>query len=225
MRRGTFRILILFSFAAIVTGASAQEGEFETQTQPKKVILTPQQWAKKLTRNQFLVTRMKATEPAFSGKLLTNHAKGTYACVCCNAPLFSSQTKFTSGTGWPSFWAPYSTRNIVTDMDYSDGQPRVEVECSTCGAHLGHVFSDGPPPTGLRYCINSLSLKFVKATTAKSKSADDKTKSEKDDPSKSDKDTAKPDGGGSDSSGKASEKSASPSAPAEAKEKSKSKSK
>jgi peptide-methionine (R)-S-oxide reductase len=134
-----------------------------------KVIKTEKEWLKQLTRAQFMVTRMKATEPAFSGKYVNNHAIGTYACVCCGAPLFNSRAKFESGTGWPSFWAPYSPERIAQAPDYHGPEPRVEVMCSKCDAHLGHVFSDGPPPTGLRFCINSTSLKFLPEARAKAK--------------------------------------------------------
>jgi peptide-methionine (R)-S-oxide reductase len=132
-----------------------------------KLIKSEREWAKQLTRAQFLVTRMKATEPAFSGKYVNNHALGTYACVCCGAPLFNSRAKFESGTGWPSFFAPFSPERIAQAPDYSAAEPRVEVMCAKCDAHLGHVFSDGPPPTGLRFCINSTSLKFLPEARSK----------------------------------------------------------
>ena len=132
----------------------------------RKVVKTEAEWRKLLTPPQFEVTRNKATEPAFSGKYAVSHAKGIYECVCCSAPLFSSQAKFDSGTGWPSFWQPINAQKIQNAPDYHGSEPRVEVMCMDCGAHLGHVFDDGPPPTGLRYCINSLSLKLVPATAA-----------------------------------------------------------
>jgi peptide-methionine (R)-S-oxide reductase len=150
------------------TSTRAADGDLPA---PRKVVKTDREWAKQLTRAQYLVTRQKVTEPAFSGKLLHNHARGIYECVCCDAPLFSSKAKFESGTGWPSFWTPISPRNIDRVMDYHGSEPRVEVLCSRCGAHLGHVFPDGPPPTGMRFCMNSLALKFVKETKAGAKSA------------------------------------------------------
>ena len=117
-----------------------------------------EQYREKLTPEQYEVTRNKATERPFTGEYLDTKDKGTYHCVCCGAELFSSETKYDSGCGWPSFWEPVNTEGVKDEVDQSLGMVRTEVTCSECGAHLGHVFPDGPQPTGLRYCINSLSL-------------------------------------------------------------------
>ena len=128
--------------------------------EPEFVRKTLQEWQRTLPRGVFQVTRLKATEPPFSGRYATGHFHGTFLCACCDAVLFSSQSKFDSGTGWPSFWQPVQERAIDRAFDNSEAEPRIEVMCHRCGAHLGHVFDDGPPPTGLRFCINSLSLKL-----------------------------------------------------------------
>lgn len=119
-----------------------------------------EEWRKELSGDEFAVCRMKGTEAAFSGKLVDNKDVGTYVCRCCDEALFASDTKFDSRTGWPSFWQPDSNACITEIEDVSQGMRRVEVTCSRCDSHLGHVFPDGPDPTGLRYCINSVSLKF-----------------------------------------------------------------
>jgi peptide-methionine (R)-S-oxide reductase len=128
-----------------------------------KVVKTDGEWLQQLGKNSFEIAREADTEMPYSGVSLNEHSAGVFRCICCDTALFNSQTKFESGTGWPSFWAPIAKDNVAEVKDVSLGMERTEVKCMRCEGHLGHVFDDGPAPTGLRYCMNSASMKFMKA--------------------------------------------------------------
>jgi peptide-methionine (R)-S-oxide reductase len=141
-------------------------GERQPPETVPKIVMTEAEWQAKLSRASFVVAREAGTERPFSGELLNEHRKGIFRCICCDTALFDSETKFESGTGWPSFYQPIAKENVVEKVDSTLGMERTEVLCARCDGHLGHVFDDGPRPTGLRYCMNSVSLHFVPAVSA-----------------------------------------------------------
>jgi peptide-methionine (R)-S-oxide reductase len=149
-----------------VDSATKSDAKSKATAKPEFIVKSAAEWRNLLTRQQFAVARQKMTEQPFTGKYASGHFQGTFVCVCCDAAhvqseLFSSKAKFDSGTGWPSFYQAFANKSVQTAWDYGEAEPRLEVMCRRCGAHLGHVFDDGPPPTGLRFCINSAAIKLV----------------------------------------------------------------
>ena len=163
----SFLTVILLINTLEISFGQQKSNPFKPHPEYNKI--TDKEWAARLTPEEYRILRQKGTERAFTGKHLNNHDQGTYVCAGCGQPLFSSDTKFESGSGWPSFYKPVADKNVAVVADYSYNMVREEVLCSKCGGHLGHVFDDGPKPTGKRFCMNSGAMKFKKETNAGSK--------------------------------------------------------
>jgi len=160
MRIYVSSVAVAFLVFALIAAAATAADKKPVKNAVTKLSRSESEWKKILSAEQFYVLRQQGTERAFTGKYHNHHAEGRYLCAACNLPLFSSKTKFDSGTGWPSFFAALEKAHVEELVDLSHGMCRIEVRCARCGGHLGHVFDDGPKPTGLRYCINSVSLRF-----------------------------------------------------------------
>ncbi len=158
-------LMLLFIMAVMITFSMDLNGQSseENMKEKKQVEKTEEQWRQELSAEEYRVLRQCGTEPAFTGKYYNHNKEGTYTCAACGAKLFSSDSKYESGSGWPSFYAAMNKKAIIEEVDTSYGMRRIEIKCARCGSHLGHVFPDGPEPTGLRYCVNSLSLEFINA--------------------------------------------------------------